>query len=461
MTLLPSGKVLVAGGVNNGNVIGTAELYDPATGTWTPTGSLSSPRGEHSATLLPNGKVLVASGYGTVSALTESAEIYDPMSGIWTPTGSLITARAYPSATLLAGGKVLVAGGSDAAGTALPQAELYDPSIGTWGVTGNLNVPRDTFPATLLPNGKVLATGGYNTSALASTELYDPTSGTWTLAGNLTTARSGPSATLLTNGKVLAAGGGQMQAGDVGTAELYDPAVGSWSATANLLSAREYHTATLLLNGRVLLAGGIITSGTVSAEVYDVGLGFLRPTWQPAITSVTSPLANRGRLILTGSRFQGISQASSGDAQDSSANYPLVQLRTVDSGQSVFVPVDESTAWSDTAFSSAALAGFPAGPAVVTVITNGIPSDAKYIIVAPAPGLKIVAITRLAAGHVMLQCLGVPNQVNNLQVSPDLSPGSFMSVVPPPPAADGTGNFSYDDAGAVGLTKRFYRLSSP
>jgi hypothetical protein len=77
------------------------------------------------------------------------------------------------------------------------------------------------------------------------------------------------------------------------------------------------------------------------------------------------------------------------------------------------------------------------------------------------PAVKITSITRLANGHIVLQCLGAPNQVNNLQVSPDLSPGSFTTISPPPVAADSTGAFQYDDSGAVGLTRRFYRLSFP
>ena len=64
-TLLPNGKVLVAGGASEKfGFHDTAELYDPATGTWNLTGSLSEFRAEHTATLLPNGKVLVAGGAG-------------------------------------------------------------------------------------------------------------------------------------------------------------------------------------------------------------------------------------------------------------------------------------------------------------------------------------------------------------------------------------------------------------
>ena len=91
-------------------------------------------------------------------------------------------------------------------------------------------------------------------------------------------------------------------------------------------------------------------------------------------------------LILTGSRFQGISQASGGNFQDSSTNYPVVQLRAIDNSQVAFLPVDPIAGWSDTSFTSTPVNNFPPGPALVTVFTNGIPSDSKYVLVAsPAP----------------------------------------------------------------------------
>src|SRR5450759_2287318 len=84
-TLLPNGKVLVAGGLDNTNPIASAELYDPARGIWTPTGSLGAARDHHTATLLPNGKVLAAGGIDSTSNPLASAELYDPASGTWTP----------------------------------------------------------------------------------------------------------------------------------------------------------------------------------------------------------------------------------------------------------------------------------------------------------------------------------------------------------------------------------------
>ena len=112
VTLLPNGKLLVAGGVNFSGVLASAELYDPAFGTWTATGSLANAHYHHTATLLPNGKVLVTGGVDSNFITLASAELYDPASGTWTATGSLVTARSWYTATLLANGMVLVAGGA-------------------------------------------------------------------------------------------------------------------------------------------------------------------------------------------------------------------------------------------------------------------------------------------------------------------------------------------------------------
>jgi hypothetical protein len=110
-TLLQNGMVLVAGG-KDGHLApsASAELYDPASGTWTPTGSLNTGRGSHTATLLQNGMVRVTAGDEEFN-VTASVELYDPASGTWTDTGRLNTARRSHTATLLQDGTVLVAGG--------------------------------------------------------------------------------------------------------------------------------------------------------------------------------------------------------------------------------------------------------------------------------------------------------------------------------------------------------------
>src|SRR5207249_11438090 len=108
-TLLPNGKVLVAGGKTGGVTLSSTELFDPATGTWTKTGPLNFARYFHSATLLLNGQVLVAGGYG--GNVLSSAELYDPATGKWTATNAMSTPRGNHTATLLRNGRVFVAGG--------------------------------------------------------------------------------------------------------------------------------------------------------------------------------------------------------------------------------------------------------------------------------------------------------------------------------------------------------------
>jgi hypothetical protein len=320
-TLLPNGKVLVAGGFDSSfyNVLTSAELYDPASGTWTPTGDMHNPRTDHRAILLPNGKVFVDHAGGNSTQVSRNVvELYDPASGTWTETdfgglpnetvtllpngkvllaggrtypdvsgsaqlydpasgtvvatGSLGTARAWHTATLLANGKVLVTGGATGqtiTSGPLTSAELYDPTSGTWTATGSLSAVRYSSTTTLLPDGKVLVAGGSNSSGfLASAELYDPTSGTWTATGSLSSGRSGHSATLLPNGKVLVVGGGG-DSGFLASAESYDPASGTWSVSGSLVTTRQSHTATLLPNGKVLIAGGSNDTGALaSAELY-------------------------------------------------------------------------------------------------------------------------------------------------------------------------------------------------
>ncbi len=219
--------------------------------------------------------------------------------------------------------------------------------------------------------------------------MIDPS---WTATGNLGTPRDSHTATLLPSGKVLVAAGEGFGAA-LSSAELYDPATGLWTATGSLGTRRESHTATLLPSGKVLVAGGTNrVTALSSAELYDPGLGFI-VSWQPLLTTVSPPIVpNGGALTASGSRFKGISEASGGNgAQNSSSNYPLVQLLSLANEQTLLLLVDAITGWSDTSFTSTPItvmgtssSGFPIGHALVTVFTNGIPSQSQYVILSAA-----------------------------------------------------------------------------
>jgi N-acetylneuraminic acid mutarotase len=313
-TLLADGKVLVAGGGGDGlsGILATAELYDPATGSWTAAGNMNEMRILHTATLLANGKVLVAGGADVISETSvnalATAELYDPATGSWTATGSMIEARARHTATLLADGRVLVAGGtgSNAGSDSLATAELYDPATETWTVTGTMLEARTQQTATLLPDGRVLVAGGNSSSGpqLASAELYDPGTGSWTATGKMVSDRAGHTATLLLDGRVLVLGGSSAPPtpGPTATAELYDPRTRSWTATANMNGEHVGGTATLLGDGKVLVAGGGSSGGSGGEELYDPGTGSWTATASmlEGRTNHTATLLDDGSVLVVG-----------------------------------------------------------------------------------------------------------------------------------------------------------------
>uniref|UniRef100_UPI00406A3797 kelch repeat-containing protein n=1 Tax=Archangium gephyra TaxID=48 RepID=UPI00406A3797 len=263
-TLLPGGKVLVVGGSRGDHP--TAELYDPATGTFSPTGSMAFPRSHHTATPLPDGRVLVVGGRGD----HPTAELYDPATGTFSPTGSMASPRSHHTATPLPDGKVLVAGGGSGS-SPLATAEVYDPATGTFSPTGSMAEPREEHTATLLPNGQVLVAGGAR-SYLPTAELYDPATGTFSPTGSMAGVHSSHTATLLPDGKVLVAGGfGDSFYGAHELAEVYDPASGTWGSLSAMATRRGSHTAVLLPNGKVLVAGGYTPDGNyqyAASELY-------------------------------------------------------------------------------------------------------------------------------------------------------------------------------------------------
>src|SRR5215472_6973785 len=239
-TLLPNGKVLIAGGSNGSQDLGSAELYDPTTKTFTATGDMATVRGSNTATLLLNGKVLIM-GAG-------SADLYDPSTGTFAATGSMQIAGAGATAgvapvALLANGKVLYAG---------VNAELYDPATGTFALAGpyadTLAMSWDT--ATVLADGRVLLTGASYGGLVAGAELFDPKSGAFSLTGPRNMVEL-DTATLLTNGTVLVVTASFDVTPD--EAAVYDPVSGTFTDIGNTIGYHGYSAAVRLTDGTVLI----------------------------------------------------------------------------------------------------------------------------------------------------------------------------------------------------------------
>ncbi len=324
---LTNGKVLVVGG-DNGYDIGvtTAEIYDPETGTWSGAGSISVPRMSATATLLADGWVLVAGGKPNRFSSHSSAELYDPATGAWRPVGLMTTVRSGHTATLLPGGKVLVVGGAFRQG--LPEsAELYDPTTGKWTATGSTRVAHLwDHQVVLLPSGNVLVSGGGIDgddfcNGVDSAELYDPATGRWSPTDKSISTRNDYShnnyATVLPNGKVLVVGGLSPGCNSLDSADLYDPATGSWSATASLKTFRSGHTVTLLTNGKVLVAGG----GANSAELFDSGAA--------SVTSVSAASFVAGGALAPESIASGFGASLAANTQIGASDPPLTQMAGV------------------------------------------------------------------------------------------------------------------------------------
>lgn len=274
--VLDGGQVLAPGGYRQigiiGGTISAADVFDPVTGLWTPTGSMRTARELHSGTKLPNGKALVAGGFSN-GAILNTAELYNPASGSFTTTGRMRSTRFGHSATLV-GGRVLAAGGRTANNVSLSATEFYDPSSGTWSAGPNMAQDRFRHTATVLQDGRILITGGYSSSqgnTLATAEVYDPKTNAFTLlSSKMSDTRMDHTATLLKDGRVLIVGGwSSLKGSTVASADLFDPATNTFTPTLPLPISRHEHTAILLPDGTVLVAGGLQYEPTVQQTLND------------------------------------------------------------------------------------------------------------------------------------------------------------------------------------------------
>jgi hypothetical protein len=274
------------------------------------------------------------------------------------------------------------------------------------------------------------------------------------MTGSMTTARENHTATLLPNGKVMVTGGDNHSV-YLSSSEIYDPATGLWAATGALNTGRAYHKATLLPDGKVLIAEGNTSSG---GELYKVSLGYSN-AWQPQISEVISRLNLGGSLVLTGAQFRGVSGGGTGNAQSSATDYPLVQLRSIESGQTAFLL---TTNWGTNSLASAAVWNFPPGFALATVFVNGIQSTSCVVNVSvPVPvSTTLNPPTNLANGF----SFGFTNSVGalfgvlattnlTLPLTNWTALGGVTELSP--------GQFQFIDPQATNGGQRFYKIYSP
>ncbi|MBI5375179.1 MAG: PKD domain-containing protein [Candidatus Schekmanbacteria bacterium] len=328
---LQDGRILLTGGAwKLYDFTATVDIYDPATNTITPAAPMNIKRWSHAQVTLNNGKVLVVGGRDAVTGTTvgshvlKSAELYDPATNTWTFTGSISVARRSPTITLLNDGRVLVAGGGDRASSTvtlpLSIAEIYDPATGTFSVVGNMTTPRNAHSATLLNDGTVLITGGtVGISTVWPTtlaEIFNPADNSFTAVGPSLFPHLAQVGVKMRDGRVLIPGSyyndqHNTERGNISPeCEIYDPATRTFSATGSMYKKRVDVGGQLLLDGNVLISGGVSTDlqrrwptmFQTSSEVYDpkTGIWLLSGLMRDGRDEFSGIQFDDGRIFVSG-----------------------------------------------------------------------------------------------------------------------------------------------------------------
>ena len=272
-SILSNGKILVSGGIGDWGAgqrspaIGSSEILDLTTNSWTSASPLNHPRYGHTQTVLNDGTLLAVGGSPN-GVKDLPPEIYNASNDNWTETSKMSYARRLGhAATLMANGEVLVTGGlAEVEGNKkiIAKAEIYNPKDGSWRLVSDMTMPREKHKAVLLNNGKVLVIGSDNEEqyvrGITTAELYDPDNDSWTGLGQLMDEHAERfTAVLLNDGKVLVSGGGtkgrRLTPETTATMEIYDPDNATWSLVEPMTTRSWRHTATVLNDGNVLFVG--------------------------------------------------------------------------------------------------------------------------------------------------------------------------------------------------------------
>ena len=322
--LLPTNKVLVAGGTNNGTTpLKTAELYDPSTNTWSSTGSMAVARRGHTATLMLDGKILVTGGFdGAIESAT--TEIYDPATGIWTASGPMTRGRKYHTASRLGDGKILIAGGIVATNVGDGRvAEIYAPLSGTFTSmplvpsSALMSSPRSKHTASVLSDGvTVVLAGGFDPSVQSTTEVFTynaatPTSSTWAVGPSLIQGRHDHAASILAGTKKILLTGGYTNTTEICDFTTLSSPNPSCSASTPMSATRALHTSTTLSNGKVLIVGGTDGSALLRSIELFTPTGASWETYAKVLRTAraghSSTLLSNGKVLISGADNQVLS----------------------------------------------------------------------------------------------------------------------------------------------------------
>jgi Kelch motif len=267
---LPDGRVLIAGGYTTAS-LDTAEIFNPATNTFSPLGAtMSSPRYGPASAALPDGRVLIAGGYKGPGDLT-SADVFNPATGTFSPVGSMTVPREFAGAATLPDGRVLIVGGFSNTDRT-PTTEIFDPKTNTFSAGPNFPDARTGIAVASISGGRSLLAGGDDGSKVSSVFVFNPSSNGFTGVGPLPGPAYAPAGASLPQGRALVAGGDDGTGKGITTAVIFDPATNSFSSAGiTPLNHRRFEAAAAeLSDGRALVAGGWDGAPVQTAEVLSV-----------------------------------------------------------------------------------------------------------------------------------------------------------------------------------------------